>query len=129
MLVFTGVYVCVKAKLTLVSFFSLFFLHLSRRRRRCLLSLSNLKSTRPTITTINTTNMNIEKGAKGGLQSGLFSSKLGQCIAATFYSVSVSEPIPGGGGRWGRRLKKPSPNFENHFLATLVALHLTPVSE
>ena len=29
MLVFTGVYVCVKAKLTLVSFFSLFFLHLS----------------------------------------------------------------------------------------------------
>ena len=29
MLVFTGVYVCVKAKLTLVSFFLPFFLHLS----------------------------------------------------------------------------------------------------
>ena len=29
MLVFTGVYVCVKAKLTFVSFFSIFFLHLS----------------------------------------------------------------------------------------------------
>ena len=29
MLVLTGVYVCVKAKLTLVSFFSFFFLHLS----------------------------------------------------------------------------------------------------
>ena len=29
LLVFTAVYVCVKAKLTLVSFFSIFFLHLS----------------------------------------------------------------------------------------------------
>ena len=32
MLVFTGVYVCVKAKLTLVSFFFPFFLHLSLRK-------------------------------------------------------------------------------------------------
>ena len=32
MLVFTGVYVCVKAKLTFVSFFFNFFLHLSLSR-------------------------------------------------------------------------------------------------
>ena len=35
------------------------------------LSFSNLKFTRPTIAKINTTNLNFEKSAKRGLQSGL----------------------------------------------------------
>ena len=43
MLVFTGVYVCVKAKLTLVRFFSFFFLHLSLTQLHCTEELSTNK--------------------------------------------------------------------------------------